>query len=98
MTTANGFNLLDEPWIVALGRDGRQREVSVLESFADATQIASLGGEVATQGFAITRLLLAFLHRALDGPGTYDDWAELWETPGLPAEKIAAYAARVRDR
>lgn len=98
MTTPDGFNLLDQPWIVALGRDGRQREVSILELFTDAEQFSSLGGEVATQGFAITRLLLAFLHRALDGPATYDDWAELWEAPGLPTEKLAAYAARVRDR
>lgn len=98
MTAPDGFNLLDQPWIVVLGRDGRQREVSILDLFADAAQFSSLGGEVATQGFAITRLLLAFLHRALEGPVTYDDWGELWESPGLPTEPIAAYADRVRDR
>ncbi len=98
MNCANGFNLLDRPWIVVLGRDGRQREVSILELFASAAQFSTLGGEVATQGFAITRLLLAFLHRALNGPATYEDWADLWEAPELPTEPIAAYADQVRDR
>lgn len=98
MTNLNGFNLLDQPWIVALGRDGRQCEVSMLDLFTDAARYASLGGEVSTQGFAITRLLLAFLHRALDGPTSYDDWAELWAAPELPMNSILAYADRVRDR
>lgn len=98
MTAPQGFNLIDRPWIVVLGRDGRQREVSILELFARAGEFSSLGGEVSTQGFAITRLLLAFLHRALDGPVTRDDWALLWEAPVLPAGPIADYAERVRDR
>lgn len=98
MTPVEGFNLIEQPWIVALGRDGRQCEVSILELFDEAAQYTSLGGEVATQGFAITRVLLAFLHRALDGPATRDEWADLWEARALPAERIAAYADRVRDR
>jgi CRISPR system Cascade subunit CasA len=98
MTPVEGFNLIEQPWIVALGRDGRQREVSILEVFNEAAQFTSLGGEVATQGFAITRTLLAFLHRALDGPATRDEWADLWDAPTLPCERIASYAKRVRDR
>jgi CRISPR system Cascade subunit CasA len=33
----------------------------------------TIGGEVPTQAFAITHLLLAFLHRAVEGPVDRDD-------------------------
>ncbi|WIX85674.1 type I-E CRISPR-associated protein Cse1/CasA [Amycolatopsis sp. DG1A-15b] len=96
--SARGFNLLDEPWITVLARDGRERDLSVLEVFAQAPQLAAIGGEVPTQTFAITRLLLAFLHRAVDGPADQDAWARLWEQPELPMQQLADYAQRVRHR
>ncbi len=98
MTADKAFNLIDDPWIIVLRRDGHQQQVSMLELFEDAGHFTTIGGEVPTQGFAITRLLLAFLHRALDGPAGYDDWKELWEAEGLPMAAIQAYAGRVRHR
>lgn len=98
MTAAEGFNLLDEPWIVVLHRDGRQQQVSILELLSNAQQFTTIGGEVPTQAFAITRLLLAFLHRALAGPATRDDWAGLWEADNLPSDRFASYADKLRDR
>src|SRR5690606_40873731 len=64
MSAEVGFNLLDEPWIVVLEPDGRERQVSILGAFEQAQQLGTIAGEVPTQAFAITRLLLAFLHRA----------------------------------
>jgi CRISPR type I-E-associated protein CasA/Cse1 len=58
----------------------------------------TIGGEVPTQAFAITRLLLAFLHRAVEGPVDQDDWEQLWATEELPMDAIRAYADRVRRR
>ena len=98
MSTGGGFNLIDEPWIVVLRREGRQQKVSILEFFEGAEDFTAFGGEVPTQGFAITRLLLAFLHRALDGPESRDDWAQLWEAPRLPMAVIRDYAHKVRNR
>jgi CRISPR system Cascade subunit CasA len=98
LTTDTGFNLLDEPWIVALAPDSGEVELSILDVFEHAPEVITIGGEVPTQGFAIARLLLAFLHRALDGPEDQEEWAELWSTPGLPMEQIRAYADRVRGR
>lgn len=98
MTTETGFNLLDEPWIAVLGIDGTEREVSIMELFEHAPDLATIGGEVPTQAFAITRLLLAFLHRAVDGPKDEDEWADLWEADTLPLDLIADYADRVRHR
>lgn len=96
--TSDGFNLLDEPWIIVLAPDGREYEVSILDLFAQAPRLSMIGGEVSTQPFAITRLLLAFLHRALDGPADQDEWAELWARPELPMDAINTYADRVRHR
>ncbi|AYY12432.1 type I-E CRISPR-associated protein Cse1/CasA [Actinobacteria bacterium YIM 96077] len=93
-----GFNLLDEPWIVVLTPHGDEKQVSVLEVFEKAPDLVTIGGEVPTQGFAITRLLLAFLHRAIDGPEDGDDWEELWRAGSLPMEEITTYAGRVRHR
>jgi hypothetical protein len=44
----------------------------------------TIGGEVPTQAFASTRLLLAFLHRAVEGPVDQDDWEQRWATEELP--------------
>ena len=98
MNQGAGFNLIDEPWIVVLRRDGHQEQVSILELFHGAEHFTAIGGEVPTQGFAITRLLLAFLHRAVDGPTSRDHWAQLWDAQTLPIDVIATYAQKVRDR
>lgn len=98
MATGSGFNLVDEPWIMVLGSDGRQHEVSLLEAFERAPSLGVISGEVPTQAFAITRLLVAFLHRAIEGPVEQQDWAELWSAPELPMEAICEYAGRVRHR
>lgn len=92
------LNLLHEPWIVVLDHDGREHEVSILEVFDQAPRLAAISGEVPTQVFAITRLLLAFLHRALDGPTDQDKWFALWGASTLPMERIRAYAELVHDR
>lgn len=96
--TNTGFNLLDDPWITVLSNDGREHDLSILEVFERASDIATIGGEVPTQGFAITRLLLAILHRSLKGPADSQDWAELWNATSLPANRIETYAAQVRSR
>ncbi|WP_207782521.1 type I-E CRISPR-associated protein Cse1/CasA [Phytoactinopolyspora limicola] len=92
------FNLLDEPWIVVLTPHGDEKQVSILELFEKAPDLVTIGGEVPTQSFAITRLLLAFLHRAIDGPDDAEQWAELWEADALPMDRINRYADEVRHR
>lgn len=98
MNDCDGFNLIDEPWIIVLDGNGREQEVSILELVEQAHRFAVIGGEVPTQAFAITRLLLAFLHRALDGPADQGDWLQLWTASELPMHQIRAYADRVRHR
>ena len=98
MTRNTGFNLLDEPWIVVLGHDGHEHKESILGVFKRAQHFTTIGGEVSTQAFAITRLLLAFLHRAIEGPADQHAWKQLWAANQLPLKEIRAYADRVRHR
>jgi CRISPR system Cascade subunit CasA len=98
VTNEAGFNLLDEPWILSLDRDGKQNELSILELFERSGDLLRLGGDVPTQGFAIARLLLAFLHCAVEGPQDQQEWAEFWLADALPMDKILKYATKHHDR
>jgi len=62
------FNLVDEPWVLVLDQDGQQQELSLSETFHRADEMLALSGDIATQTFAILRVLLAVLHRAVYGP------------------------------
>lgn len=92
------FNLVDEPWIACLFRDGSEEELSLRTIFQRADEVRTLTGEVPPQTFALLRLLLAILYRALDdeyeGPS---DWEPLW-TSGLPLKRIDAYLDRHASR
>lgn len=97
-TTEESFNLLEQPWILAFEQDGRERTLSILQVFERAPYLSGLGGDLPTQSFAITRLLLAFLHRAIDGPQNMDAWGELWGLPRLPLEDLYEYSERHHAR
>ncbi len=98
MTSEAGFNLLAEPWIIALSPDGREDSFSIIDIFEQAPRLSVIGGEVPTQAFAITRVLLAFLHRAIEGPQDQDEWAQYWSARKLPMDAVRRYADRVRHR
>lgn len=92
------FNLIDRPWIVAQSLDGTVAEVSLLELFERSHELRAIAGDLPTQTFALTRLALAVLHRAVYGPQDAEQWAELWRRPTLPVEEIAGYLGEYRDR
>ena len=92
------FNLLDEPWIRVTRLDGAPAEVSLLALFREATDIAGIHGEIASQDVAILRLLLAISHRTMDGPEDLDTWREYWEDPERLGRDAAAYLERYRER
>jgi CRISPR system Cascade subunit CasA len=92
------FNLLDEPWLLARDLDGRVTELSIVKTLRQADRLAGLVGDVPTQVFALTRLLLAVLHGALRGPATLDDWEALWQAGGLPTNDVETYLEAHRAR
>ncbi|MDQ2837592.1 MAG: type I-E CRISPR-associated protein Cse1/CasA [Actinomycetota bacterium] len=96
--TGDGFDLTRQPWILVRTLDGELRELSLTDTLTSAHELAGIVGEIPTQTFAITRLLLAILHCALDGPTDIPGWVALWEQPELPAEPITSYLSDYSDR
>ncbi|MFF0479421.1 type I-E CRISPR-associated protein Cse1/CasA [Streptomyces sp. NPDC004284] len=79
--SAPSFDLTERPWIGVLQQDGAERELSLREVFARARDIRRIAGDLPTQEFALTRLLLAIAHDALDGPKDIEHWSRLWSDP-----------------
>jgi CRISPR system Cascade subunit CasA len=92
------FDLIHEPWIRVCDLEGGVAECGVLRTLERAHLLAGLSGDVPTQTFALTRMLLAVLHGALQGPQDDGEWQELWEMPALPFARIADYLASYSDR
>lgn len=97
-TESEYFDLTREPWIPVLALDGTVTELSPVEVFSRADRLASVVGELPTQCFAIVRLLLAVLHRAVGGPANPSAWEELWHRDGLPVDDVTRYLAQWRHR
>ncbi|MBR3313126.1 MAG: type I-E CRISPR-associated protein Cse1/CasA [Atopobiaceae bacterium] len=94
--TRLSFNLIDEPWILVRTLQGATLELSIADVFLQANNIERLANELPTQDFAILRVLLAILLRAvvqdLEGDeNPFDVWGELWETGDLPQDAISEY-------
>jgi CRISPR system Cascade subunit CasA len=92
------YDLIDQPWIPLLMLDGTVAECSLVEVFERAPQASGVVGEIPTQTFAVTRLLLAILHRAVEGPVDIEHWSELWGTDVLPVDDIRRYLDTHRGR
>jgi CRISPR system Cascade subunit CasA len=98
MTDVASFDLLDEPWITCLTTDGGTVDVSLLDLFRRATELREIVGDLPTQGFALLRLALAVLHRAVDGPPDERAWHALWRADAPPLDRIEAHLRDHADR
>jgi CRISPR system Cascade subunit CasA len=87
------FSLTDQPWIKAITLDGTEIEVSLRNAFVQAGALRRLSGELPTQAFAVLRIMLAVLHRAIaeSDDDRYELWADLWRRRALPQREIARY-------
>ena len=95
------YDLVDSPWIRVRTLEGQTTELGVRELLLQAHRIERLAGELPTQDFAVFRVLLAVLYRALDSTPAADPtekWEELWEADALPAEEITRYLEQWRHR
>jgi CRISPR system Cascade subunit CasA len=98
MTGSSSFDLTTEPWVPVLDVHGAVRDLSPVEVLAQADRLVAVVGELPTQGFALTRFLLAVLHRAVEGPADAAAWEELWRADGLPVDDVARYLETWRHR
>lgn len=85
------FNLIDEPFLPAVLVDGTSQDISIRRALIDAHRVAAIDGEPASMTFALHRLLLAILYRALPVENPRSEWRELWAAPELPADDIGSY-------
>jgi len=91
------FNLIDEKWIPVRFTDGTRDELGIRDTLLRAAEIAAIEDPSPLVVAALHRFLLAVLYRALQGPTDIDQAKALFKT-GLPAEKIADYLKKWRDR
>ncbi|MFG2964925.1 MULTISPECIES: type I-E CRISPR-associated protein Cse1/CasA [unclassified Streptomyces] len=86
-----------QPWIEVLRADGSQDELSLHQLFTQAGDLRRLVGDLATQEFALLRLLLAIAHDALDGPRDSAEWSELWADDRC-FDPVGSYLEAQRER
>ncbi|MDR2895703.1 MAG: type I-E CRISPR-associated protein Cse1/CasA [Propionibacteriaceae bacterium] len=98
MIDTPSFNLIDKPWIEVRWLDGHTSVESLLTVFTNAGNIEEIVGELPTQAFAILRMLLAILQRAIVSADTFDAtvypdeaWSRLWAADELPMGELSAY-------
>lgn len=93
MTT---FNLINQPWIPV--REGDElRLVSLEQALLEARQFNRIEDPSPLVTIALHRLLLAVLHRALEGPKDAYEAAE-WFKKGFDDQKIRNYLCKHCDR
>jgi CRISPR system Cascade subunit CasA len=98
LTRSFSFNLVTEPWIPCLTQDGQTKELSLGETLARASEIREIVDSSPLVTAAIHRLLLAVLHRCLDGPRSDDDWRYLWARHYFDKSAVDGYLKKWRGR
>lgn len=91
------FNLIDEPWIPCIPRDGgRSVECSITEALTNASAYKEVYDNSPLVTVSVLRLLLAILHRAC-GPTNLRESRDLLRD-GIPVKRVRAYLNRWHDR
>lgn len=92
------YNLLHEPWIEVIDLNNQSKHLSLTEVLVSAHELRDVHTLHVTERTALIRVLLAFLHRAFDGPPDDEAWLEMWEKGRFSSSVIADYADRWEDR
>lgn len=92
------FDLVSEPWIPCVESSGRVVELGLRDVIGRAHELRAVADPSPLATFALHRLLLALVHRVVEGPGTVADWRHIWEAGRFDAARLDAYFERWRDR
>jgi CRISPR system Cascade subunit CasA len=85
------FNLVSTPWIPVVHVDGTTSSVGIRDALLNAHRVERVLVASPLAEVAIHRLLLAVLHRALDGPRDTIEAVEIYEAGQLPENPIQSY-------
>lgn len=93
------FNLLDEPWIPCRKVNNNEVvRVSLSTLIVEAPSWQRIEHASPLVTISIYRVVLALLHRALQGPEDYFAAKKLIQTGSFPKEKVNSYFAQWRER
>lgn len=93
------FNLVDASWIpCAADSGGAPRLLSLREVFAQAHELSNIADPSPAVTISVYRLLLAILHRGLDGPRSDREWQHVWERGQWDLDRISGYLDKWHDR
>lgn len=92
------YDLVTEPWIPVQDDRGLPCRVGLRDALVNSPRWQGLFGLSPLTEVAVLRLLLAVLHRALEGPRTIDAAADLLDAGEFPAPAIEAYLERWQHR
>lgn len=73
------FNLIDEPWIPCIDSSSTLVVYGIRDTLANAHELREISGDSPIVTVAIHRLLLAILHRVVEGPTSRNHWSRLWD-------------------
>ena len=92
------FNLVDEPWIPCAPRgELLPRDLGLRDALVGAHEIRELAPAHPLVSMAMTRLMLAILHRIF-GPEDVAAWHQLWGRGRFAPEEVEKYLTRWRER
>ena len=74
------FNLIDEPWIKVIDENNQNTMVSIKATFENANKYKKIAGDMATQDFAVFRVLLSILHTVYS---RFDFYGDVYENVHL---------------
>jgi CRISPR system Cascade subunit CasA len=92
------FNLLDEPWLPCYDLEGRFRLLGIRQALLDAHKLRELRDADPLATCALQRLLLAVLHRALNGPKSMKAWIGVWERGSFDKAPLERYLKKWEGR
>ncbi|MBL8754831.1 MAG: type I-E CRISPR-associated protein Cse1/CasA [Planctomycetes bacterium] len=95
---AEEFHLCSEPWLPCTDRAGNVVHLGLVEALTRAHELKGLSEPSPLVTAALTRFLLAIIHRSIDGPKTMAAWVDLAKQGRFPEAKVRDYLHRVRDR
>ncbi len=94
----SSFNLIDEPWIPCLTLHHSPIELGLREVLVRAHELQAIHAESPLIVASLYRLLLAVLHRVVDGPRSAREWAGLWRQGAWEVQRVDRYLERWRHR
>ncbi|MBX3069083.1 MAG: type I-E CRISPR-associated protein Cse1/CasA [Thermomicrobiales bacterium] len=96
------FNLVDAPWIPCVRKKGTNSEIELLglrDVLAHSEELQEIYDPSPLVTGSLHRLLLAILHRSLNGPADQEAWVDLWQSGSFSKwPKIEAYLDEWKER